>query len=48
MKKTGRRLCLVNDINDSEPVDSIVNANKRLTTVFNDDREGYGWKVVEF
>lgn len=48
MKKTGRRLCLVNDITEMNPVDSIVSANKRLTTIFNDDREGYGWKVVEF
>jgi len=48
MKKTGRRLCLVNDIDSTEPVDSIASSNKRLTTVFNDDREGYGWKVVEF
>lgn len=48
MKKTGRTLCLVNDIDTGEPIDSIVSANKRLTTIFNDDREGYGWKVVEF
>ena len=47
MKRTGRRLTLSNDINTSEPIDSIFSSDYRLTTIFQDDRENYGWKIVE-
>tara|TARA_Y100000114_G_C11752366_1_gene325045 strand:+ start:614 stop:1117 length:504 start_codon:yes stop_codon:yes gene_type:complete len=49
MKRTGRILSLSNDINDTAPaIDSIANLGTRLTTIFNDDREGYAWKVIAF
>ena len=50
MKRTGRILNLVNDIDTINPVGSIsdLTSGQRLTTIFNDDREGYGWRVVEF
>ena len=47
MKRTGRRLTLSNDINTFAPVKSIANTDCRLTTIFEDDREGYGWKIVD-
>ena len=49
MKRTGRILSLSNDINDTAPaIDSIAGLSTRLTTIFNDDREGYAWKVIAF
>ena len=47
MRRTGRRLTLSNDVNTSEPVGSIFSSDYRLTTIFSDDREGYGWKIVD-
>ena len=47
MKRTGRTLSLTNDINVLEPIDSIVALGYRCTTIFEDDREGYAWKVKE-
>lgn len=47
MKFTGRRLTLSNDINLIEPPNSIVGNSLRLTTIFEDDRENYGWKIVD-
>lgn len=46
MKKTGRVLTLSNDINSNEPPNSIFSSNYRLTTIFEDDREGYAWKIT--
>jgi len=47
MKRTGRRLTLSNDINTDAPLDSIASSDYRLTTIFQDDRENYGWKIVD-
>lgn len=47
MKRTGRRLSLSNAINTTAPLNSISNLGYRLTTIFEDDREGYGWKVTK-
>lgn len=47
MKRTGRRLTLSNDINTVEPPNSISSSDYRLTTIFEDNREGFGWKIVE-
>lgn len=48
MKRTGRILSISNDVNDTAPaVDTIANLGLRLTTIFNDDREGYAWRVTE-
>ena len=47
MKRTGRRLTLSNDINDVAPPSSIAGLGYRLTTIFEDDRENYGWKIVD-
>jgi len=47
MKRTGRRLTLSNDINSDEPPNSIFSSDYRLTTIFEDNREGYGWKIVD-
>ena len=47
MKRTGRRLTLSNDINTNLPTDSIFSSDYRLTTIFQDDRENYGWKIVD-
>lgn len=47
MKRTGRRLTLSNDINSVTPVGSIASSDYRLTTIFSDDRENYGWKIVD-
>lgn len=48
MKRTGRTLSLTNDINSLAPVSSINGNGRRLTTIFEDDREGYAWKVTRF
>ena len=47
MKRTGRRLTLSNDINSVAPPKSIAGNDFRLTTIFEDDRENYGWKIVD-
>ena len=47
MKPTGRRLTLSNDINSITPPGSIASSDYRLTTIFSDDRENYGWKIVD-
>jgi hypothetical protein len=48
MKRTGRRLTLSNDINLVDPAsDTIFSTDYRLTTIFSDDRENYGWKIVD-
>lgn len=47
MKRTGRRLTLSNDINSLVPPMSIASSDYRLTTIFQDDRENYGWKIVD-
>ena len=47
MKRTGRRLTLSNDINSITPPNSIFGQDFRLTTIFEDDRENYGWKIVD-
>ena len=47
MKRTGRRLTLSNDINSLVPPSSIAALGYRLTTIFEDDRENYGWKIVD-
>ena len=47
MKFTGRRLTLSNDINSTTPVGSIASSDYRLTTIFEDNRENYGWKIVD-
>lgn len=46
MKRTGRTLTLANSITSTEPPNSIQGGGFRLTTIFNDDREGYAWKVT--
>ncbi len=45
MKRTGRVLTLKGRL-EPQPIDTIVNAGYRLTTIFNDDRQGYGWKIT--
>ena len=47
MKRTGRRLTLSNDINSLTPPGSINSTDWRLATIFEDNREGYGWKIVD-
>jgi len=47
MKRTGRRLTLSNDINSATPPGSIASSDYRLATIFSDDRENYGWKIVD-
>lgn len=47
MKRTGRRLTLSNDINSIEPPKSISGNAFTLATIFEDDRENYGWKIVD-
>lgn len=46
MKRTGRTLSLTNDVVSLTPIDSIANLGYRLTTIFEDDREGYAWKIT--
>tara|TARA_B100000459_G_C8441928_1_gene141995 strand:- start:12 stop:494 length:483 start_codon:yes stop_codon:yes gene_type:complete len=46
MKSTGRTLTISNDINTSDPaIRSILALGYRLTTIFEDDREGYAWRI---
>lgn len=46
MKSTGRTLTISNDINtDTPPIRSILALGYRLTTIFEDDREGYAWRI---
>lgn len=47
MKRTGRYLTLSNDINSLTPPGSIASSDYRLATIFSDDRENYGWKIVD-
>ena len=47
MKRTGRRLTLSNDINSITPPKSISGNAFTLATIFEDDRENYGWKIVD-
>jgi len=47
MKRTGRRLTLSNDINSITPPKSISGSAFTLATIFEDDRENYGWKIVD-
>ena len=48
MKPTGRRLTLSNDINTlNPPSGSISNLDYRLTTIFEDDRRNFAWKIVD-
>jgi len=47
MKRTGRRLTLSNDVNSLVPPKSIAGNAYRLCTIFEDDRENYGWKIVD-
>ena len=51
MKKTGRTLSLTNAINATQAasdINSITDGSYTLTTIFEDDREGYAWKVTRF
>ena len=51
MKKTGRTLSLTNSVSFTQAasgINSITNGGFTLTTIFEDDREGYGWKVTKF
>ena len=46
MRSTGRTLTISNDINTSNPaIRSIFALGYRLTTIFEDDREGYAWRI---
>lgn len=47
MKRTGRTLTLTNDLNSVPAINTIEAAGARLTTIFEDDREGYAWKIVD-
>ena len=47
MKRTGRRLTLSNDINELTPPGSIGGSSYILATIFEDDRENFGWKIVD-
>ena len=49
MKKTGRTLTISNDIIESSRLatGTIEALGYRLTTIFEDDREGYAWKIVD-
>lgn len=47
MKRTGRILTLSNDINSIAPPKSISGSGFTLATIFEDDRENYGWKIVD-
>ena len=46
MKRTGRTLTLSNDLISVPAVNTIEAGGARLTTIFEDDREGYAWKIV--
>ena len=45
MKRTGRILTLKGRV-EPNPIDAIVNSGYELSTIFNDDRQGYGWKII--
>ena len=45
MKRTGRILTLKGRV-EPTPIDAIVNSGYELSTIFNDDRQGYGWKII--
>ena len=45
MRRTGRILTLKGRV-EQNPIDSLVNSGYELTTIFNDDRQGYGWKII--
>lgn len=47
MKRTGRTLTLSNDLIAVPAVNTIEANGARLTTIFEDDREGYAWKIVD-
>jgi hypothetical protein len=47
MKRTGRRLTLSNDINSITPPGSITGSSLTLATIFEDDRENFGWKIID-
>ena len=47
MKRTGRTLTLSNDLISVPAVNTIEANGARLTTIFEDDREGYAWKIVD-
>jgi len=47
MKRTGRTLTLTNDLITTPAVNTIEAGGARLTTIFEDDREGYAWKITE-
>ena len=45
MKRTGRVLTLKGRV-EPDAIDTIRNSGYELTTIFNDDRKGYGWKIT--
>lgn len=45
MKRTGRVLTLKGRVEDNA-IDTIIGSGYELTTIFNDDRQGYGWKIT--
>ena len=48
MKRTGRRLTLSNDITTLIPAaGTIKQLDYRLTTIFEDDRKNFAWKIVD-
>lgn len=47
MKRTGRTLTLTNDLKSNPAINTIERGGARLTTIFEDDREGYAWKIVD-
>ena len=47
MKRTGRTLTLTNDLISVPAVNTIEAGGARLTTIFEDDREGYAWRIVD-
>jgi len=47
MKRTGRILTLSNDINNITPPSSISGNAFTLATIFEDDRENFGWKIID-
>jgi len=48
MKRTGRRLTLSNDVTSLIPASgSIKQLDYRLTTIFEDDRRNFAWKIVD-
>lgn len=45
MKRTGRKLTLKGRV-EPNAIDTIIGGGYELTTIFNDDRQGYGWKIT--